>query len=375
MSELKVTVQNLKNERFTVTLLSSDTVDGAKVKIEPGLANTETKMTAAEMRLIFSGKILDDGAQTLEDAKVTDDDLLVVMKVKKKKKKKKAKAAEPAPATAAAPATPVAASPAAPTTEAAPSGTPMDTTPETKASDTSSNTINETASSMAVTNDAQQEVIANLMAMGDYTVDQVRMALRCAWGNPNTAAEYLFMGIPPNVLAQHQGAQGAPAPPQAPPQVAQGGGGQSAAPMDMQDDAPPMGGGMGGMGDPAMLQQLQQNPQMMQALLQHMSQQEGGQEMIAQLAQNPEMLMQLLQMIQGGGMGRGGPAAQGSGGGPQPGTPGTTTITLTAEERTSIQNLMGLAPSISQQQAVEAFLACDRNEELAANFLLDSLYN
>ena len=48
-------------------------------------------------------------------------------------------------------------------------------------------------------------------------------------------------------------------------------------------------------------------------------------------------------------------------------TPGT--ISLTHEEMESVNRLMALG--FSQQQAAQAFIACDRNENLAANFLFD----
>ena len=61
-----------------------------------------------------------------------------------------------------------------------------------------------------------------------------------------------------------------------------------------------------------------------------------------------------------GGMGGGGP--------PPPGT-----IQLTQEEMDSVQRLEALG--YSRQQAAQAFLACDRNEMMAANMLMDGGFN
>jgi len=57
------------------------------------------------------------------------------------------------------------------------------------------------------------------------------------------------------------------------------------------------------------------------------------------------------------------------GGGGQP-HGGQTTIALTHDEMEAVNRLMGLG--FTQQQAVQAFIACDRNETFAANFLFES---
>ena len=52
------------------------------------------------------------------------------------------------------------------------------------------------------------------------------------------------------------------------------------------------------------------------------------------------------------------------------GMPATTRVALTADEAAAVRRLQDLG--FSQQQALEAFLACDRNEQLAANYLFES---
>lgn len=86
---------------------------------------------------------------------------------------------------------------------------------------------------------------------------------------------------------------------------------------------------------------------------------EGFMQMMAQIPP-----AELQQMLAGAGMG-------GMGGGMSPGggadAPGV--IRLTEEEMAAVNRLMALG--FSQQQAAQAYLACDKNEGMAANLLFD----
>jgi UV excision repair protein RAD23 len=48
-------------------------------------------------------------------------------------------------------------------------------------------------------------------------------------------------------------------------------------------------------------------------------------------------------------------------------------ITITPEDDAAINRLVSLG--FERNQAAEAFLACDKNEELAANYLFDQMGN
>ena len=51
--------------------------------------------------------------------------------------------------------------------------------------------------------------------------------------------------------------------------------------------------------------------------------------------------------------------------------PGATMVSLTSDESAAVDRLVGMG--FPKQRVLEAFLACDRNEELAANYLMDSM--
>ena len=100
-------------------------------------------------------------------------------------------------------------------------------------------------------------------------------------------------------------------------------------------------------------QVVQQQPQMLEPILQQLG---AGNPQLAQLiAQNPEQFLQLLSEVGGDD--------------DAPLPPGAHQISVTEEERDAIERLVRLG--FTQDQAIQAYFACDKNEELAANFLFD----
>merc|ERR1712071_561849 len=80
----------------------------------------------------------------------------------------------------------------------------------------------------------------------------------------------------------------------------------------------------------------------------------------------PEQFQQhMMQAMQQGGGG-----AAGAGAGMGGGMPGQHVVRLSEEEMASVDRLTEMG--FDRTEAVQAFLACDKNEALAANLLMDS---
>jgi hypothetical protein len=87
-------------------------------------------------------------------------------------------------------------------------------------------------------------------------------------------------------------------------------------------------------------------------------------QMMAMMQQMPPE--QMAQLMQAGMAGMGGPGGPGGG---MP--PGANVVQLTQEEADAIERLVSMG--FDKDDAVQAFLACDKNEMLAANLLMDDM--
>jgi len=235
--------------------------------------------------------------------------------------------------------------------------------------------------------------IANMESMGFARAD-IDRAMRAAFFNPDRAVEYLLTGIPDSALQESQ-AQASPRPPRSGPtspppatggnaaattttggdepvnlfeaaaQAGQGGrgaGGARAAPAGARSGPEAAaaqtlsGNSLEFLRNNPQFQQLrqvvQQQPQMLEPILQQVG---AGNPQLAQLiATNPEAFLQLL-------------AEDADEDAPLP--PGAQAISVTEEERDAIDRLCRLG--FERDLVIQAYFACDKNEELAANFLFD----
>ncbi|OCT50566.1 UV excision repair protein rhp23 [Cladophialophora carrionii] len=399
---MKLSFRDLKQQKFTIDAEPTDTIGQVKEKVA-----AEKGWEAASQKLIYAGKVLAD-ANTVESYKIEEKGFIVCM-VSKPKAAPAAKAG--GPSTPAPPSTNLA-TPAAPAAPASQPATAPSNQPSTPTPQQTTNTQAPAAEgggfgdpSAFLIGNRNEATVREMEAMG-FARPEIDRALRAAFFNPDRAIEYLLSGIPENIQAEQRqatpaaGAQGNPTSPPAaqPAQPA-----PAAAPAAPAGDEPinlfeaaaqagqTRGGGGGarrggaGVGAGAgagagaaglmteggapnidflrnsphfqqLRQFVQQQPAMLEPILQQLA--EGNPELAQMIGSNQDQFLQLLaEDVQG----------EGGEGGPLP--PGATSIQVTEEERDAIERLCRLG--FSRDQVIQAYFACDKNEELAANFLFE----
>ncbi|XP_061488943.1 UV excision repair protein RAD23 homolog B isoform X4 [Rhineura floridana] len=306
-------------------------------------------------------------------------------------------ASAPAPAPVSAPA-PAAPTPAAVASEPAPISAPVEEKPadkpvETTAAtsptstdsttgDTSRSNLFEDATSALVTGQSYENMVTEIMSMG-YEREQVIAALRASFNNPDRAVEYLLMGIPGDRESQGMAD---------PPQAASTGASPSSAvaaaaaatttttttttttsstgghPLEFLRNQPQF---------QQMRQIIQQNPSLLPALLQQIGRENPqllqSSHAPQQISQHQEHFIQMLnEPVQESGQGGGG-SGGGGGGVAEAGSRHMNYIQVTPQEKEAIERLKALG--FPEGLVIQAYFACEKNENLAANFLLQQNFD
>ncbi|MCJ1285194.1 hypothetical protein MMC26_004532 [Xylographa opegraphella] len=426
---MKLTFKDLKQQKFVIEAEPSETIGDVKAKI-----SAEKGWEAGLLKLIYSaihaygaaqhppsikvslfilavlaGKILQD-TNTVESYKIEEKGFIVCMVAKPKTAPAPSTTASssalppstPAPAVASTPAPPAAPAPVSNPAPEVPS-TPTPAPATTVGTTAEGGSFNDPS---ALTLGAERTAaIVNLESMG-FERSQIDRAMRAAFNNPDRAVEYLLNGIPENIQQETA--------PRAAPRQAPLGGGAAVAPTNTTTPAPAEafaeggeeninlfeaaaqagrtgaggrggarqpGGGIPGLeglmtpgagtgaagaaGGPNNLDFLRNNPQFQQLrqivqtqprMLEPILQQVGaGNPQLAQLiGQHPDQFLQLL-------------SEDADEDAPLP--PGAQAVSVTEEEREAIERLCRLG--FERDLVIQAYFACDKNEELAANFLFD----
>ncbi|QCE08806.1 UV excision repair protein RAD23 [Vigna unguiculata] len=386
---MKLTVKTLKGSHFEIRVQPSDTIMAVKKNIED--VQGKDNYPCGQQLLIHNGKVLKDET-TLADNKVSEDGFLVVMLSKVYFLKDKLSANNNAPAT--------------------------DVT-TTKYdfylysclnillinSDEVSilyalmfllrgfhlkKAINEGSFSfllinLSVTTDTYGQAASNLVAGsnleqtiqqimdmggGSWDRDTVSRALRAAYNNPERAVDYLYSGIPeaaeiavpaapyPNSQTTETGGVTAGTVPGVP----------NSSPLNMfpQEAISGVGAGVGSLdflrNNPqfqALRSMVQSNPQILQPVLQELGKQNPGLLRVIQ-EHHAEFLQLINEPIEGS---EGDIFDQ-----PEQDMPHAINVTPAEQEAIGRLEAMGFDRAL----VIEAFLACDRDEQLAANYLLEN---
>ncbi|KAG0373802.1 UV excision repair protein RAD23 B [Mortierella sp. AD032] len=368
---MQITIKTLKQESFKVEVEESDKVLTIKEKVEQ----------------LQGHPILAD-ENPVSQYNITEKDFLVIM-VTKAKPAAAPKAAAPAAASSTTATPAPAAAPAVPTPSAPVAQVPVEEAPVAAASAAPVVGENPTPAASAepaaptsadnalLTGTHFETAIQNMMEMG-FPREQCMNAMRASFNNPDRAVEYLMTGIPEHLQAQ----TAAPAPVAAPRAPAAAAAPASTAatpataaqPQNLFTAAAQAAanarrsaetGGAGGDGADS-LAFLRDQPQFQQIREMVQANPELLQPLLVQLGQTNPHMLQLINQNQHAFLNLLNEGNEGDDGQPPA---GSNHIYVTQEEQEAIQRLESLG--FDRQTAVEAFLACDRDEQMAANYLFD----
>lgn len=397
-----ITLKTLQQQTFKIEIDPTETVKAFKEKVE---AEKGKDYPAGCQKLIYAGKILSDDSH-ISEYNIDEKKFVVIMVTKPKLG---IDSGDVSTDIAAIPTTPavVAGAPqfTAATTSSVTTTENKPTTSEPVVADSKSVEKEENrdssentgsilpesptaldlnvAESALVLGEDYQQMVQQIVEMG-YEKEQVERALRASYNNPDRAVEYLISGIP---TALNE-----------PPQEEQAASPQN--PSSNPSSNPPSSA----EGDPLaflrtqpqfqqMRQVIQANPQLLNAVLQQIGQ--SNPQLLQLISQNQEAFVRMLNEPSLSGAGSGSASEQPAGGvsgGGAPGTGGGSIVQgsgmlgqgtgspfepgmaqVTPQDKEAIERLKALG--FPEYLVIQAYFACDKNENLAANFLLSQNFD
>lgn len=371
---MQITLKTLQQQTFKIDIDAEETVKALKEKIEN--EKGKDNFPVAGQKLIYAGKILSDDT-ALKEYKIDEKNFVVVMVAKPKAAPASVSSSASTSASAASSST--TATPTPSSTPAAESPSEEDKPAEEKPADAAepsstpaSSLLNanifEEATSALVTGQSYENMVTEIMLMG-YERERVVSALRASFNNPDRAVEYLLTGIP----AEGEGSVG-DADPVAPvgslaPTVSTG----LSLPSSTAPSQPSTGSGANPLeflrNQPQFLQMrqiIQQNPALLPALLQQIGRENP--QLLQQISSHQEQFIQMLnEPVQEAGQEGGGGGVAEAGGGQM------NYIQVTPQEKEAIERLKALG--FPEGLVIQAYFACEKNENLAANFLLQQNFD
>lgn len=398
-----LTLKNLQQQTFTMEIDPSITVKDLKGRIEKDKG--VDSYPVASQKLIYAGKIMVDD-DPVSKYNIDEKKFVVVMVTKAKPPvAAAAAAAEPAKEEAKEKAEDKKVEAAAAKTPEKPAESDKkeeekmdesspkpseDKKDEEKKDEAAKSESSSTSDAPAmVLGEDYNRIVQNIMDMG-YGRDEVVAALNASYNNPNRAVEYLLTGIPPALnasggIGSGSGGGGGTAEDSPPSTAAAASAAAVPATASQQSSTETTGGSgsgedvLGFLRNQEQFQQmrhlLRQRPNMLNAVLQQIGQ--SNPDLLQLISQNQEAFIRMINEPEetgsSGGTGTGG---GGSAGGGQPGDdlfsePGV--IQVSPQDKEAIERLKALG--FPEHLVVQAYFACEKNENLAANFLLSQNFD
>lgn len=329
----------MQQQTFKLEIGPEQTVKQLKEKLQ---AEKGSEYLAENQKLIYAGKILSDDTK-ISDCNIDSKKFVVVMVSKVASATKSTTSSSASTSDKPTESVPVTVEP--PKNEELP-------TPPTIPTPVPPVPVPESASS-----DEYERMVQNIMDMG-YERTQVESALRASFNNPDRAVEYLLTGIPDelqddpslnqslsNMLSEDTGSST---------------GSQGSVQASSQNDP------LAFLRSQPTFQQMrsvvQQNPELLNSVLQQIGQTNPA--LLQMISNNQEAFVRMLNEPNESAAATAPAAAAAA----SRGQPGGYEVAVSPQDKEAIDRLKALG--FPEHQVVQAYFACEKNENMAANLLL-----
>lgn len=327
-----LTFKTLQQLTFQIEIDPEETVKALKLKIE---VEKGKEYAADHQRLIYAGKILID-ENKLASYNIDEKKFIVIMVAKPKP----SETPNAPPSTSA----PEGESPSTESGDAKAKPPSEEVAKPTTAPATSAAEPERAAEPQEATSEPDnEETITSIMDMG-YSRLQVEQALRASFNNRERAVEYLITGIPEELLQEQEGDEGS-----------------DEDPLAFLREQPQF---------QQMRAVIQQNPNLLNAVLQQIGQTNPA--LLQAISQHQQAFVRMLNEPAPAATGAVVEANDDSAEAVAPQVP-QNIIQVSPQDKEAIERLKALG--FPEHMVIQAYFACEKNENLAANFLLSQNFD
>lgn len=321
-----VTLKTLQQQTFQIEIDPEESVKALKLKIE---VEKGKDYAADHQRLIYAGKILLDDNK-ISNYNIDEKKFIVIMVTKPKPSETQASSAS---------------APEAGESASTESGDGKDKKPTEEAPKPPPAAEPErTSEPPVVPNEPDFEsTVQSIMDMG-YNRQQVEQALRASFNNRERAVEYLITGIPEELLQENEVEEGS-----------------DEDPLAFLRDQPQF---------QQMRAVIQQNPNLLNAVLQQIGQTNPA--LLQAISQHQQAFVRMLNEPASPATGGAAAVDESAVEAPQPQQP-QNVIQVSPQDKEAIERLKALG--FPEHMVIQAYFACEKNENLAANFLLSQNFD